>query len=373
MIKMRVVTAASILKAVEPEQVFGDLKPTGGESSEELLRTTHQHYARIFHPDRDPKATAAERKKATEVMQALNVMRGRADEKLAVGTYGQATSITIKAKFTYTDVVPLAAGDICDVYSAYFTNEKGVKKRALLKIARSPRDADLLKNEMVVLTDLHSKKSKEDATFQRYLPRFIEATTVKVGSMTRPVNVLSLTKNSFTLEQIRAANPVGIEAADLAWMWRRNLEILSWVHAQGYVHGAVLPSHVMVFQSIDPKAHFGRLMDWCYAVKIGGRIKAISSAYRGFYAPEVLAKEPATPATDIYMSARCAMDLLALEHRGNVSRAPRRIIGLLKACTLARPSARYTDVHDLYAEFEAILKEAFGPPQFRAFAMPASD
>ena len=366
------VSMEKILKATEPESIFGSLDE-GGKSRSEQLRSAYQHLARRFHPDQNPKATPAAKKKATAAMAALNVLRDRAEEKIVAGTYGQPTSIIIKAKHTYTDVIPYAAGDICDLYSAMFQNVKGEKKPVVLKVARSPRDADLLANEMRVLTDLHSKTDAEALKFRRYLPRIIESTSVKVGSVNRPVNVLSMTKDSFSLSQIREANPEGIDAADMAWMWRRNLEILSWVHAQGYVHGAVLPPHILVHQSLDPKAHFGRLVDWSYAVKIGSRIKAIASTYRGHYAPEVLAKEPATPATDIYMSACCAMGLLGLEYRGQADRVPRRILGLLKACTLARPSARYTDIAEVYAEFDAILKEAYGPPKFRAFAMPASD
>jgi hypothetical protein len=372
MASMFTVSASKILKAVEPEQVFGKLDEKGS-GCEAQLRSAYQYMARAFHPDRDPKASAVARQKASDVMAALNVLRDAAAAKIAAGTYGQPTSIIIKAKYTYTDVVPLAAGDICDIYAAAFVNSKGERKRVVLKIARSPRDADLLANEMRVLADLHSKTGKEAAHFQRYLPRFIESTSVKVGSVNRSVNILSMTKESFTLGQIREANPNGIHPADMAWMWRRNLEILSWVHSQDYVHGAVLPPHMMVFQSEKPQAHFGRLMDWSYAVKIGSRIKAISSAYRGFYAPEILAKEPVTPATDIFMSARSVMELLGLEHRSMVDKIPRRILGLLKACTLARPAARYTDVHDVYAEFDAILKEAYGPPAFRVFAMPVSD
>jgi len=369
---MFTVSATKILKATMPEQVFGPLDEAG-RSRAEQLRTCYQHLARVFHPDRDPKAATSVRKKASEVMAALNVLREAAETKIAAGTYGQLTSIVIEAKHTYTNVVPLAAGDICDIYAATFTNAKGEKKRAVLKIARVPRDADLLANEMKVLTDLHSKTDKEAVHFQRYLPRVIESTSVKLGSVNRPVNVLSMTKGSFTLEEIRKANPEGLDAADMAWMWRRNLEILSWVHGHGYVHGAVLPPHMMVYQSLDPMAHFGRLLDWSYAVKIGGRVKAISSAYRAFYAPEILDKEAVTPATDIYMSARSMMDLLAIQRPGNLDKLPRRVFGLLMACTLARPSARYTEVQDVYAEFDAILKEAYGPPAFRAFSMPVSD
>ena len=112
------------------------------------------------------------------------------------------------------------------------------------------------------------------------------------------------------------------------------------------------------------------MVDWCYATKIGSRVKAISSTHRDFYAPEILAKEPVTPATDIYMSAFSVWMLIPPQHYVDVSKVPRRIIGLLRACMLQRPAARYTDVHDVYSELSAILKEVYGPPAFRVFAMP---
>ena len=355
-------TIEKILSATEPEQIFGPLTPVQGESKEDVLRSVFRVLARTFHPDR------LKSKKAHDATAVLNTLRERAEQKIEAGTYGQAASVTIKAKNTYTDVVPLGAGDISDLYTGYYMpGQIGPAKRVLIKVARSPRDVDLLTNEAKVLTYLHGFKSKEDAHFQRYLPRFIESTSIKVGSMNRPANVLSLTKDSHTLAEVHQAFPGGIEAADMAWMWRRNLEILSWVHDKGYVHGAVIPPHVFVNEDSAAKHHMGRLIDWSYAVKLGEKVKAISSPYEHFYAPEILTKEPVTFATDIYMSAKCAFELLAPD-LGRV--IPRRVLGLLWACTLARPSARYQSVQEVYTEFEAILREAYGPPRFRSFTMP---
>lgn len=359
-------TADSILAAAEPEEVFGSLAVAAGEPVDKTLCSKFRSLARSYHPDRA--SGTADRKKRGAVMAALNVLRDRAEAKLKAGIYGKGPTSSLKAKHLYSDLRPLRGGDISDLYAASYQNPKGEIKPVIIKVARSPRDRDLMENEAKVLVDLHGKRGKDDARYQKYLPRLIESTSVKVGSLVRPTNVLSLTRESYTMEEVRAAFPDGIHAADMAWMWRRNLEILSWVHVQDYVHGAVLPSHVLVCPT--PTMHAGRLIGWSYAVHTGDKIKAISTQYRDFYPPEVLAKETVTPATDIYMSAKCALHLLALDRLDNRKKTPRRIVGLLQACTLSRPSARYQTVSEVYAEFDAILREEYGPPAFRPFAMP---
>jgi len=87
--KMRVVTSEVILAAMEPEQIFGDLKSEDGITPEDLLRSACQHYARCFGPDRNPSASDDFKARATRVMQALNVLRQDAEKKLAAAIYGQ--------------------------------------------------------------------------------------------------------------------------------------------------------------------------------------------------------------------------------------------------------------------------------------------
>ena len=353
--KIQLITSETILLATEPEQVFG-LFTTPRPHWIDDLKILFRALARVWHPDR-----AQDPSKAKEVMQVLLEMLGRAEQKIAAGTYGAVMSVTIKAKETYTDLSPLCAGDICDLYTAYYVPNGKPAKRALVKLARDPRDADLLRAEMSALKHFSSQVGSDDAHFKKYLPRPLESAMVSVGGGARPANILSLTQDSYTLAEIVAAHPDGIHPADMAWMWRRVLEILSWVHSHKKVHGAILPCHIL----LNTEIHGGRLIDWCHSVESGRPIKAVVPAYEGFYPPEITDRQPATSATDLYMTAKCMKDLLGDRP------VPARISRILDACLISRQSARFADPWEVYQLLDKALRAEYGPPAFRQFDMPS--
>jgi serine/threonine protein kinase len=164
-----------------------------------------------------------------------------------------------------------------------------------------------------------------------------------------------------------AARPHGIDAADMAWIFNRLLAALAVAHAQGIVHGAVTPDHLLLRLS----DHNGILIDWCYSVEIGSTIAAISPPYRAFYPPEVLAKQPATPATDLYMAAQCMVALLGGDvAAGQIPPAtPRPIAALLRGCLIPSPHRRAQGAWEIFGEFRDILARIYGPPHFRPFTL----
>jgi serine/threonine protein kinase len=171
-----------------------------------------------------------------------------------------------------------------------------------------------------------------------------------------------------SLAEVLRAYPSGLAAADAAWMFNRILTALGVAHSQGIVHGAVVPAHVLV----RPADHNGMLIDWCYSVPAGEPLKAISPPYAADYPPEVHARQPATPATDLYMAARCMTRLLG-GHAATLElpkSVPRPIRALLSACLLPAIQRRADDAWQVFEDFHAILGRLYGPPQFRPFVMP---
>lgn len=330
-------------RASSPEEAFGKL--TDVDALTKLFRAM----ARVLHPDRCKVAGAA------AAMAKLTDLRERAEAELRAGTYGTATA-TIRAKQAYSHVRSLAAGDICDVYLGDYL-EAGRNVTAAIKIARDPRDADLLQNEARALAKLRG-----DATFSKYVPRLIESARIPLGGKDRPANVLSYRPGGYTLGQVIAAYPAGVEPRAFAWMWRRMLEALSWAHDCGLVHGAVLPEHVVV----RPDDHGAKLIDWTASVKIGEPLRILSPSREAYYPPEVAAKLPATAATDIYMAAACGVALLG----GDVASVPRAIDSCLRACLISNPRRRTSDVKRLYREFDDVLRGLYGTPKFHPFEMP---
>jgi serine/threonine protein kinase len=149
-------------------------------------------------------------------------------------------------------------------------------------------------------------------------------------------------------------------------MFNRVLAALGTAHGLGLVHGAVLPEHVL----IRPSDHNGVLIDWCYSVPIGEPIRAISRPRADDYPPEVMAKQGATPATDLFMAARLMSRLLGGAGEPPPG-APRPIQALLRACLIPSPARRHSDAWQVLEDFHPILGDLYGPPVFRPFRMPA--
>ena len=105
---------------------------------------------------------------------------------------------------------------------------------------------------------------------------------------------------------------------------------------------------------------------------IGEPLKALSPPYAADYPPEVTAKQPATPATDLYLAARCMVRLLGGDGdpQSLPAGVPKAIVALLRSCLLASPQRRANDAWQLYDDFREILGQIYGPPVFRPFQMP---
>ncbi|MBX3011858.1 MAG: hypothetical protein KF832_10155, partial [Caldilineaceae bacterium] len=237
----------------------------------------------------------------------------------------------------------------------------------LLKIVRTARNNDLLGAEAKALRlldrDLAGKPVRAN------FPTLVEQVQLcDVAGTQRYVNILAYAADYVTVADILRAYPQGIDPADAAWMLNRLLAILGVTHQLGLVHGAVTPDHLLL-RLAD---HNGLLVDWCYTVPVGEPLKAVNLAYTADYPPEVQARQPATPATDLYMAARCFLRLLGGDPATAVlpTHVPQAIQRLIRACLLPAPNRRYNDAWELFDEFQAILAHLYGPPHFRPFAMP---
>jgi hypothetical protein len=153
----------------------------------------------------------------------------------------------------------------------------------------------------------------------------------------------------------------------LAWVFKRLLAVLGFAHACDLVHGAVLPPHVM----IHAENHGVQLLDWIHAVPIGGTLDFVPAAYRDWYPPEALDREPAGPATDIYLAAKCLIylaggDPVAERWPASVPDSMRRFIA---TCLYPAPRMRPQDAWKLHEEFDELLERLFGAPKYHRLVM----
>ena len=79
------------------------------------------------------------------------------------------------------------------------------------------------------------------------------------------------------------------------------------------------------------------LLDWCYSAPIGQRVPAIAPAYAADTAPEIAGRQPVTPATDLFMAARCLLHLLGGQNNPDALAV---WLGRLQSFSLVQSSGR---------------------------------
>jgi hypothetical protein len=101
-----------------------------------------------------------------------------------------------------------------------------------------------------VLAELQESDAPGAPSFTARLPQPILHGEVTGGSLPGAKVILLRWADGFvhTFEDVRRAYPRGIEPRPSIWIWRRILELLAFVHASGFVHGAVLPPHLLIEQ-----------------------------------------------------------------------------------------------------------------------------
>jgi hypothetical protein len=277
----------------------------------------YRRMVRIVHPDAVP---AALRARATVVAARLNELWRQHDREIVAEG----------------DIATLTAGD----------------DGTVLKVPRSPADNDLMRAEAQALTVL---ERDGDPRHRAYAPKMIKTFSHEDDAGVR--------RTAVVLERLTGFLPLtGLEGRldprDVAWMWRRLLTGLGWAHRAGIVHGAVLPEHVL----IHPGEHGVVLVDWCYSVRAGAAIPAIVSRHRADYPPEVLAKRPATAATDIFMATGLMLRL--------IKDPPAPIRRFATGCRQDVPRMRPQDAWRLLGELDELLENLYGPRTFRPFTVP---
>ncbi|MBI5512185.1 MAG: hypothetical protein HY909_00365 [Deltaproteobacteria bacterium] len=270
----------------------------------------------------------------------------------------------------------LGRGDGSDVYLA--RRDRRVTERVVLKVLRAPRDADLLAREASVLQALSASQVQGHEHFSTRLPQWVASGSLAREDGSRAPVHITRWQSGFvhTLEDVRAQHPRGAEPSAVLWLWKRSLELLGFIHHNGYVHGAVLPCHLLV----HARDHGVRLVGWSCAVRSRPRpghgaeaLPATSEGYCDYY-PRAVWEGDAPPeaSLDLTMTARCMLYAAGGEPaRGTVpGTVPEPLAALLRRYSNPRASGRTDDAWVLLREVEAVGRAVQGPPRYHPFAMP---
>jgi serine/threonine protein kinase len=221
----------------------------------------------------------------------------------------------------------LGVGEISKVYLAQ--RIAAMPYLATIKISSAPGAASRYAREAEVLQELHAISS--------LLPEVFAHGPVD-GDSSRHTLVLAHPNGYWgSLADLNEHFPNGIDPRHAVWIWRRMLDILRFVHAQGWSHRDVRPEHALV----HPEDHAVRLISW------GSAQKNTDNA-----------------AADLLRCARTVLVLLSGSAGSLPSAVPPALAKLLTRASQDEAFCRTQGAQGLDDMLRAAALEAFGPPSF---------
>lgn len=327
--------------ARQAAEIFGPLDPP----TEMALRRRYRALAAQSHPDRHPTARA----EASEAFKLLQGWYAVARREVAQGYYGLAPLLDVQVGgHRYVSHGPVRPGDRWDLYPAWAGGE-----RLWVKVARDPRDSDLMEAEARHLRRINAAVAHSPV--RAHFPLFVASFRLRDGAgLIRQATVLRAGQR-----YRRLAAGQGMAPPEMVWLFSRVLAALGTAHDLGIVHGALLPAHILV----RPGDRNAKLVEWCYSVADGAPLRAICSRDEGAYPPEVHVRQPVTPATDLFMAAGCMVRLLGGGAPGEPlpPSIPMPLAALLRGCLIPAPARRADDAWAVLAALREAAVRLYGP------------
>lgn len=320
----------------------------------ESARSTYRRLARIIHPD----ANQSE-KRAVDAFAKLSRMwdeyNGKSTSpRVASGAANEPKGLIFQSKrhtFFVGELVKRV--DFANIYPAVYI-ENGAERYAALKLPRSPKNNDLIENEVKALKTLKEEVPEKYRMFHPMtLDTFIHRD--QATNKQRRALVTNALPGFVSLREVMDAYPQGIHPRHIAWITRRLWPAIDIAHRAGIVHGAIFPENVM----IHPIDHGVVLINWAYSQPTGSTLKAVVPSYEaaGWYGLSTHKK--LDHRLDVKLAAKTMTAVLG-------DQDARRFRAFFNGCQVAStPSAG-----QLFNEFEDLLTEAYGERKYVQFNMP---
>ena len=234
----------------------------------------------------------------------------------------------------------LGTGNVSEVYLARRLDP--LPLLATVKLSSASKAASLYTREADVARELQRLDADgAGAYFSKLLPEVMSQGAVE-GSPGKQCLVLRHPTGFWgSLATLNDRLASGLDPRHAVWIWRRMLEVLNFVHRQGWCHGDIRPEHALV----HPADHGVRLIGWSEARKDAGE------AARG---------------ADFCRSARVVQVLLCGAGGSGAlpAQVPEGLARLINQAATDEVFCRAQGAEGLDSLLRAEAKAAFGPPTF---------
>ena len=251
----------------------------------------------------------------------------------------------------------VAAGEISDVFEGL--RARWPTERVLIKRARAKKDGAQLEREWEVLGRLQRSEAAGAEVFSARIPQPV---AMGRNGDAPALAVRRIPGFRHTFAAVREAYPQGVDPHAAVWMWRRILEVLSFVHASGMAHGALLPEHLVV----EDGEHGVQVVGFRCAGAAGEELCGVTAAREDLYPRWFLAKRRLSARADLAMSAQCIAHVLVPDR----PEVPEELAELVWEVAGAREGDPLGDAWALHERVGKLAKILFGPPSFHPLSMP---
>lgn len=318
--------------AVYPIDIFGKVKNV------DALKHIFNSILRKVHPDLNPSLS-----NSSEMVTKLNKLKKDGISQIQNGEYENPfKKFTIELKRRTIEVVDhIKDGSISNVYKT--------AENTVVKISKDPSLNKFLESEMDTLRKLRSDSN----TFNFYLPEPLRSYNSKQNLT---INELSYFPEYNSIEYYiqKYPNFIGVDVKTFAWVANRLFEILGFVHHNKIVHGAIVPSNIL----IEPKkSHALSLVDWTAAVEKSNPPKLMVERYKDYY-PAIDKDTKMSYVIDIQMAVKVLREF-AYRKWGDYDEKIKSYIGNISIY----PNI-FKDAWEIRDSLEELWKECIGKRRF---------
>jgi hypothetical protein len=263
----------------------------------------------------------------------------------------------------------LSEEETCDIYLGQ--RARWPTEMAIIKLLRDEKNKPHFENEWQRIQTLHRSSASGTEIFSRLLPQPIvhgEITGAEHHGKTASVFRREIGWR-YSLAEILQANPQGIPVRASIWLWRRILELLTFIHSSGLVQGAVLPQHIL----IQENEHGARFSNYMCTLPTGEALALMYKTHSECYPSWLKRGGTLSAQTDIVMSARCMISALCGDpEQGTLPQAvPAELANvILNVASAKNPQHITSDAWALREELGSVADKIYGNSIFIPIEMP---